>query len=226
VSWINARLLRPEKAAGSQGCSCLLLPTSGEVDPGYSPTTRIRLIWISPTIRRVLKVIAELSAAMAALKETAGLVKVISAAKTDSEIKAATFELQSKLLTLQSDCFNLGDVVRSRDEEIMLLKAKIAEFEDFKSQAEGYILHQTDAGSLVYSKQIGVNDSQITVNACPHCFQQKKISILQPGTERSIKGSYWIHFCPSCKSDFKMDKTPAASTPKDIVRRLPGGSGW
>lgn len=30
---------------------CLLLPTSGEVDPGYSPTTRIRLIWISPTTK-------------------------------------------------------------------------------------------------------------------------------------------------------------------------------
>jgi len=56
-------------------------------------------------------VIAELSAAMAALKETAGLVKVISSAKTDAEIKAATFELQSKLITLQSDCFTLGDVV-------------------------------------------------------------------------------------------------------------------
>ena len=33
---------------------CLLLPTSGEVDPGYSPTTRIRVIWISPTTNGVL----------------------------------------------------------------------------------------------------------------------------------------------------------------------------
>lgn len=32
---------------------CLLLPTSGEVDPGYSPTTRIRVIWISPTTKGV-----------------------------------------------------------------------------------------------------------------------------------------------------------------------------
>ena len=30
------------------GCACLFT-TSGSVDPGYSPTTRIRLIWISPT---------------------------------------------------------------------------------------------------------------------------------------------------------------------------------
>ncbi|WP_110028256.1 ECs1072 family phage-associated protein, partial [Mangrovibacter plantisponsor] len=30
-SWINTRLLRPEKAAGSQGWLCLLLSTSGEV---------------------------------------------------------------------------------------------------------------------------------------------------------------------------------------------------
>lgn len=32
---------------------CLLLSTSGEVDPGYSPTTRIRVIWISPTTKGV-----------------------------------------------------------------------------------------------------------------------------------------------------------------------------
>ena len=31
-------------------CACLFT-TSGSVDPGYSPTTRIRLIWISPTTK-------------------------------------------------------------------------------------------------------------------------------------------------------------------------------
>ncbi|MBS8535755.1 hypothetical protein KER10_25150 [Escherichia coli] len=39
--------------------------------------------------------IAELSAAMAAIKETAGLAKVINDAKTDAEVKAATIELQN-----------------------------------------------------------------------------------------------------------------------------------
>lgn len=170
--------------------------------------------------------IAELSAAMTAIKETANLAKAINDAKTDSEVKAATIELQSQLITLQAECFSLGDAIRLRDEEAMHLKAKIAEFENFTAQSEGYVLHKMEGGTLVYLKQAIVDGAELMVHACPHCFQQKKISILQPSTEKSAKGSYWIHFCPSCKSDFKMDKTPAASTPKDIARRLPGGSGW
>ncbi|ANI85241.2 hypothetical protein [Kosakonia oryzae] len=158
--------------------------------------------------------IAELSAAMAAIKETASLVKLISDAKTDAEVKTATIELQSKLLTLQSECFALGDAIRSRDEDVMLLKAKITEFEDFQSESEGYALHQTEAGSLVYSKQLVVGSSQITVNACPNCFKQKKISMLQPGIDKAAKASFWVHFCPSCHAEFKMDKTPAAKNPQ------------
>lgn len=90
---------------------------------------------------------------MAAIKETAGLVKVINDAKTDAEVKAATIDLQGKLITLQAECFSLGDAIRLRDEEVMHLKAKIAEFEDFQTQIEGYELNKLASGSLVYSKK-------------------------------------------------------------------------
>ncbi|NHE81903.1 hypothetical protein G9400_20055 [Klebsiella michiganensis] len=170
--------------------------------------------------------LAELSAAMTAIKETATLAKAINDAKTDAEIKAATIELQNQLITLQAECFSLGDVIRLRDEEAMHLKAKIAEFENFTAQSEGYALHKMEGGTLVYSKKTVVGDMELMVHACPHCFHQKKISILQPGTEKSVKGAYWIHFCPSCKSDFTMDQTPASKKPRDMPRRLPGGIGW
>lgn len=151
--------------------------------------------------------IAELSAAMAALKETAGLVKVISAAKTDAEIKAATFELQSKLITLQADCFNLGDAVRSRDEEVVLLKAKIAEFEDFKTETEGYVLNKLASGTLVYSKKQFVGDSEITVNLCPNCYARRNISMLQP-LEPSMYAKFSQCRCPSCTNVFDADLAP------------------
>lgn len=122
--------------------------------------------------------IAELSAAMTAIKETAGLVKVINDAKTDAEVKAATIDLQNKLITLQAECFSLGDAIRLRDEEVMHLKAKIAEFEDFQTQTEGYELNKLASGSLVYSKKQVVAGSEIIVHLCPNCFSKKVISIL------------------------------------------------
>ncbi|WP_049294062.1 hypothetical protein [Franconibacter helveticus] len=167
--------------------------------------------------------IAELSAAMAAIKETAGLAKVINDAKTDAEVKAATIELQSKLLTLQAECFSLGDAIRLRDEEVTLLKEKIAEYEDFKIESEGYELYKTEAGSLIYSKQLVVNGTQMTVNACPSCYQKRKISMLQPGVDKASKGFCFVHFCPSCNAEFKMDKVP---TQKSSVRRIKGPGPW
>ncbi len=155
--------------------------------------------------------IAELSAAMTAIEETAGLVKVINDAKTDAEVKAATIDLQNKLITLQAECFSLGDAIRLRDEEVMHLKAKIAEFEDFKRQTEGYLLNKLDSGSLVYSKNQIVGDTEITVHLCPNCFSKKVISILQPA-DCSWYESYAHAMCPSCKTDLKMDANPDAQS--------------
>ena len=145
--------------------------------------------------------IAELSAAMTAIKETAGLARVINDAKTDAEVKAATIELQSKLITLQAECFSLGDAIRLRDEEVVHLKAKIAEFEDFKSQTEGYELERLDSGTFVYSKKVLVNERPESVYLCPHCFGKHEVSILQPMEIMWSDGHFRTH-CPSCENKF------------------------
>ena len=153
--------------------------------------------------------IAELTAALSALKETAGLVKIINEAKTDAEIKAATYELNSKLLMLQSECFTLGESIRSRDEEVMHLKAKITEFENFKTETEGYGLNQLDSGSLVYSKKQIVGDTEITVHLCPQCFSRRQVSILQTTGDATYNAHnqkwYFQSRCHNCDSLFAMN---------------------
>ncbi|WMY72765.1 hypothetical protein RHD99_14930 [Buttiauxella selenatireducens] len=124
--------------------------------------------------------IAELSAALTAIKETAGLAKVINDAKTDAEVKAATVEFQTKLITLQGECFALGDLIRLRDDEVISLKTKIGEYENFCCQVESYRFNQLDSGALVYSKQVTVNGAEVTVHLCPKCYSEKKVSLLQP----------------------------------------------
>lgn len=153
--------------------------------------------------------IAELSAAMSALKETAGIVKLFADAKTEAEIKSATIELQSKLLTLQSECFSLGDAIRSRDEEVIALKAKIAEFEDFKSQTIGYELNKFESGAIVYSKKQIVNGSECLMHLCPKCYLKREISFLQPTGQpgyNSHSDKYFHQYiCHSCTSIFSLD---------------------
>lgn len=148
---------------------------------------------------------------MAAIKETAGLAKVINDAKTDAEVKAATIELQSKLITLQAECFSLGDAIRFRDEEVMHLKAKIAEFEDFRMQTEGYVLNQLESGSFVYTKNQTVGQTEVEVHLCPNCHSKRVISILQPTGEVSYQaesGNYFHQYrCHACESLLLMNKS-------------------
>lgn len=154
--------------------------------------------------------IAELSAAMAALKETAGLAKLISEAKTDSEIKAATFELQNKLLSLQADCFTLGDAIRSRDDQVGKLTQKLAEYEDFKAQVEGYELEKLDAGAYVYSKKVLIGIEEHKIYLCSQCYNQRTLSILQPSSQTFYHGASEQHFsqieCHRCKSVFGQNR--------------------
>lgn len=153
----------------------------------------------------------DISLGYTAIKETLGLLKAINDAKSDYEVKAATSEIQSKLLTLQSECFSLGDAIRSREEEVMHLKAKIAKFEDFESKAEGYVLNQLDSGAFVYTKNETVSGKEMAVHLCPSCFTRHVVSILQPTGEaiyNSNKAGYFEqNRCPQCSINFQMNKS-------------------
>ncbi|MCB7502732.1 hypothetical protein ACR9HY_00385 [Enterobacter roggenkampii] len=151
--------------------------------------------------------IAEFTAAMSAIKETASLAKVISDAKTESEVNAAVSDLVSKLTSVQRECMSLIELARSYQEETVALKAKITEFEDFKSQTEGYALNQLDSGSLVYSKKQCVGGTEIAVHLCPHCFIKKQVSMLQPQVV-GLYDKFEKSHCPSCKNVFDTNTAP------------------
>lgn len=166
----------------------------------------------------------DISATYTAIKETLSLLKVVNDAKSEFEKRDATSEIQSKLLTLQGECFALGEMVRSHEAEVVALKAKIAEFEDFKTQTEGYALNQLESGSLVYTKHTIVNGNEIAVHLCPNCFASKKISILQ-----GIPTGQYVLFhrsrCLCCVNEFFMDKNADYVKPKsaaELARALNG----
>ncbi|KFC08834.1 hypothetical protein GTGU_01251 [Trabulsiella guamensis ATCC 49490] len=147
----------------------------------------------------------DIASAYSAIKETLGLLKKINETKSDFEIKVATSAIQDKLISVQGACFALDDIIHSRDAEIVHLKAKIAEFEDFRSQAEGYELNQLDSGTFVYSKKQPVGDSEAIVYLCPNCFCRRVISILQP-VPVSENVIFHKSRCLQCENHFLMNK--------------------
>ncbi|EKS6403299.1 hypothetical protein ACNQ05_02890 [Enterobacter cloacae complex sp.6701062] len=150
--------------------------------------------------------IAEFSAAMAAIKETASLAKVISDAKTESEVNAAVSDLVSKLTSVQRECMSLIELARSYQEETVTLKAKIAEVEDFKTQTEGYVFDQLESGAFVYSNKQVINDAEVKVLLCPKCYAKRIVSILQPTGEpcynSHIKQYFYQSICHNCNVSY------------------------
>lgn len=151
--------------------------------------------------------IAELSASLASIKSAIDLVKVINEAKTESDIRNATYELQRQLMSLQIENIRLAELISSQVEQIRSLRTELSEESEFKHEVEQYLPTKLDSGTIVYSCEINVNGEAITQYVCPNCFKQKKISILQPlyvsWREYHCKSS-----CPLCKSEFRMNKNP------------------
>ncbi|HAU5795600.1 TPA: hypothetical protein J4786_001569 [Citrobacter amalonaticus] len=168
--------------------------------------------------------ITEMTAAFTALKETIGLVKVINDAKNDAEIKAATFELQNKLLSLQIECFSLGDVIRMKDEQLSNLRKEIAFYEDFESKVEGYELTQLDSNVLVYAKDEIVGSNCVTLYLCPHCYSKNVKSMLQP-INGGKKNRFHKAQCLNCDRVFLTHKNQGYERPmsmKELGRSLNG----
>ncbi|EAO6531115.1 hypothetical protein G0R83_004974 [Salmonella enterica] len=168
--------------------------------------------------------IAELSAAISALKETAQLVKVFSNAKTEAEVRSAVDALNAKLISAQCECMSLIELARSYQEETVALKAKIAEFENFQAQTEGYILNQLESGAFVYSKEEAVNGCAVTMHLCPKCFGQKVVSVLQPFPV-SKDALFHKSRCLHCENLFLMNKNPDYMPPpsiEELSRKLNG----
>ncbi|WP_140419586.1 hypothetical protein [Enterobacter kobei] len=144
--------------------------------------------------------------ALSALKETTGLVKVINDAKNDAEIKAATFELQNKLLMLQSECFSLGDVLHSKNDQIALLHSQLDEFKNFSDQSNGYKLIKLECETIVYAMLVTYpSGGQQVFYACSNCFNKKQLTHLQPKTP-STSHCFGEVFCPSCQNQYLIDK--------------------
>lgn len=168
--------------------------------------------------------IAELTAAMTAIRETAQIAKLMNEAKTQAEVNAAIGELNSKLASIQRECVSLVELVGSYQEINASLKAKIAEFENFEAQTEGYILNQLESGTFVYSKEVIVNGGSITMHLCPKCFGQKIVSILQPfpvSEDEPFHKSRCLH----CENKFLMNKNPDYVSPpsiEELSRKLNG----
>jgi hypothetical protein len=144
----------------------------------------------------------------AAISTAEGINKVVALTRTIADLvkKGATLELQERITDLREAVQDAKDEVLALREENRELRGKMAEQEAWDARASKYTLVTTAGGAHVY--RTGGPPEHY---ACPKCFEDRKIHILQD--KRLLSGTF---VCPSCSSEFPVN--PRTSLPPLMVR--------
>ncbi|EMY0058027.1 hypothetical protein AAIB98_004223 [Providencia rettgeri] len=159
----------------------------------------------------------EITASITAVRESLNLLKAINDAKTESEIRNATFELQRKLQDIQMDNLQLIDLVYSYKTQVDELTQRIDEKIAFKGKVEGYSPHTLKSGTFTYINDPAVNEGNDPHYLCANCYQQEIVSILQPC---GIESRHFQSYCPHCNNKYLMERTKPID-PKAVASLLP-----
>jgi hypothetical protein len=117
-------------------------------------------------------------------------------------------QLSDKITELQMLNAELSGLYQAKRQITMELREENKKIEMFALQAASYELHTTDGGTTVYRSKKPADQDVQHHYLCAHCYSSSKVSILQPKPERSQHAGFFIHYCPQCKNEYKMQKVP------------------
>ncbi|EIF1575427.1 hypothetical protein LFE07_003070 [Salmonella enterica] len=150
----------------------------------------------------------DVMASIAAAKQAYDLLKVIKESHDESVIRKAAGELSEKITALQMLNAEISGLYQAEKDVTMKLRDENRKIEMFVVQAENYELHTTEGGSVVYRSKLPSDSVVQSHYLCTHCFGEHKISILQPGVETIKSMGFFVHHCPRCKNQYRMNKVP------------------
>jgi ribosomal protein S27AE len=134
----------------------------------------------------------ELIAATESVKNLGLLLKAAHGLSNYNEIVAAVSEVNAKLmeanavaLASQEKQFALADAVAK-------LENKLREIEDWKGEAERYVLNELSPGLFAYTVKKGMERGEPPHHLCANCMTKREKSILQKHGRR-----YECHRCKS-----------------------------
>jgi hypothetical protein len=150
----------------------------------------------------------DVMAGVALGKQIFELLKIIKDGRDDALVKEAAGNLSEKITELQMLNAELSGLYQSsRDIEVQL-RDENNKIKMFVMQAENYELYTTAGNSIVYRPKPSSDEVVNSHYLCAHCFGEYKISILQPSIQTVKSNNFFVHQCPRCKNEYRMDKVP------------------
>ena len=137
--------------------------------------------------------VAEVLAGVSAFKAMFDMAKGLKDINDATIRNGAVIELQEQILTAQAAQSDLIERIRELEKEV-------ASFEQWDAKEQEYELKKVARGAVAYMLKPEGRGTKPPHWVCTHCFQNRKISIMQPLADM---GGYLIHKCPGCANTFR-----------------------
>jgi hypothetical protein len=147
---------------------------------------------------------AVISSGVAALNFAKDALQVALKIKVDNESREKISAALEQLGTAQDTLFQLREELFRLQTESAKLTEQLKAIDEWKARSQSYRLFEAPGGGMVYRSE--PSDASPRHYACPRCFEQRTIQILQVDTVRTSTGKF---FCPACKSPYQVNKETA-----------------
>ncbi|MDN0088375.1 hypothetical protein QVN42_13475 [Yersinia nurmii] len=145
---------------------------------------------------------------LTAAKQAFDLLKIIKESRDELVIRKAAGDLSEKITELQMLNAELSGLYQAERYITGQLREENNKIEMFIVQADSYELHKTEGGSVVYRPKSSPDDVIEPHYLCAHCFGDHQISILQPSIQTVKSNNFFVHQCPRCQNEYRMNKVP------------------
>lgn len=146
-----------------------------------------------------------IAGALTTLKTTAEITKTFSDLKTQAEISSKVIELNGFIGTVQGQLLAAQTAQGDMVQELLRLRAELAETKAWADEKAKYELHQFDTGAVAFRiRPVAIGFGPLHY-VCPACLEDGKKSILQP--DEDVQHERLV--CPRCRVDIAIKKLPS-----------------
>jgi len=135
----------------------------------------------------------------------------IDIARGGGDPAAVVVELRERLQTLREDLLTVREEVTTLREEKRELEERLAQRAEFDSERHMYSLVTLKSGSVVYQRDdSGRGEHDKPIYFCPHCFEQRRRSIIQINKTGFGEDTA---YCPACNATFLLPNSRGIPSP-------------
>lgn len=159
---------------------------------------------------------------LAGFLKTAGeMTKAMIGIRDGAVLQGKVIELNGIILSAQGSALSSNQDQFALLQRVSNLEAEVAKFKNWEAEKERYALTDYGGGTFAYALKPEKAKGEPAHRACPNCYQEGKISVLQ-FAHRSYDAQ--DHYeCPRCKSKFPFG---VKSPPERQSQTTRGSSDW